>query len=49
MIGVVRVGELQLQVVPKIPQDHFLYIARHSELFPRVDEQETVVELGDSC
>jgi 5-methylcytosine-specific restriction endonuclease McrBC regulatory subunit McrC len=48
MIGVVRVGELQLQVVPKIPQDHFLYIARHSELFPRVDEQPTVVELGDS-
>src|SRR5690349_675960 len=46
MIGVVRVGELQIQIVPKIPQDHFLYIARHSELFPRVDEQATVVELG---
>jgi 5-methylcytosine-specific restriction enzyme subunit McrC len=42
-IGVISVGELQITVLPKIPIDHFLYLANKSRIFPRVEEQITSI------
>lgn len=36
-VGVIRVGEVQIVVHPKIAKDHFLYLAHVSEWLPRID------------
>jgi len=38
VVGVVRLDDLQLQVVPKIPLSHFCHLMRRSEVAPRVDD-----------
>lgn len=38
VVGVVRLGDLQLQVVPKIPLSHFCHLMGRSEVAPRVDK-----------
>lgn len=43
-IGVISVGALQITVQPKIPRDHFVYLALRSKLLPRVDEQITQLD-----
>lgn len=45
-IGTLGVGDLTIQVVPKIPREHFLYLALHSRILPRVDEQIAGVDLS---
>jgi hypothetical protein len=45
-VGVIAVGELQISVQPKIPLNHFLYLATQSQLVPRIDEQVTTIGLG---
>lgn len=42
-VGVVRLGDLQLQVVPKIPLSHFCHLMGRSEVAPRVDDSPTCV------
>lgn len=42
-VGVVRLGDLQLQVVPKIPLSHFCHLMGRSEVAPRVDDSPTRV------
>ncbi|AWH31763.1 hypothetical protein C1930_02175 [Stenotrophomonas sp. SAU14A_NAIMI4_8] len=37
VVGVVRLGDLQLQVAPKIPLTHFCHLMGKSEVAPRVD------------
>lgn len=41
VVGVVRLGDLQLQVVPKIPLNHFCHLLGKSEVAPRVDDSTT--------
>lgn len=43
VVGVVRLGDLQLQVVPKIPLSHFCHLMGRSEVAPRVDDSLTRV------
>ncbi|NMT35296.1 hypothetical protein HGQ62_11670 [Stenotrophomonas maltophilia] len=43
VVGVVRLGDLQLQVVPKIPLSHFCHLMGRSEVAPRVDDSPTCV------
>lgn len=43
VVGVVRLGDLQLQVVPKIPLSHFCHLMGRSEVAPRVDDSPTRV------
>ena len=38
-VGLVSVGDLQLEVRPKIPVDHLLYLFGESGRFPRLDDQ----------
>lgn len=45
-IGVVQLGRLRLRVVPKIPWDHFIYIASRSEFSPRLSSGIATVEPG---
>ncbi|MDA5339067.1 McrC family protein [Stenotrophomonas maltophilia] len=43
VVGVVRLGDLQLQVVPKIPLSHFCHLMGRSEVAPRVGDSPTLV------
>ncbi|WP_171957899.1 5-methylcytosine restriction system specificity protein McrC [Stenotrophomonas maltophilia] len=43
VVGVVRLGDLQLHVVPKIPLSHFCHLMGRSEVAPRVDDSPTRV------
>lgn len=43
VVGVVRLGDLQLQVVPKIPLSHFCHLMGRSEVAPRVNDSPTRV------
>lgn len=43
-VGVISVGALQITVKPKIPRDHFVYLALRSKILPRVDEQITQLD-----
>lgn len=43
VVGVVRLGDLQLQIVPKIPLSHFCHLMGRSEVAPRVDDSPTRV------
>lgn len=36
-VGLIAVGQLQIEVKPKIPIDHFLYLLNMSGRFPRLD------------
>jgi len=46
VIGVVQIGRHRIHVRPKIPWDHFIFIASRSELAPRVSSEITSVESG---
>jgi len=46
VIGLVRVGSKQICVKPKIPMDHFAYIANRSDLAPRLGNTATQVAEG---
>jgi 5-methylcytosine-specific restriction enzyme subunit McrC len=46
VIGMVRVGDKQISVKPKIPMNHFTYIASRSELAPRLSTTSTQVQEG---
>ena len=37
-VGVIRATDLQLVVQPKVPVEHFAYLAMQSEILPRVEE-----------
>jgi 5-methylcytosine-specific restriction enzyme subunit McrC len=45
-IGVIRVGDLQISVQPKIDRKHFLFLAASSQLIPRLDVAETQLAEG---
>jgi 5-methylcytosine-specific restriction enzyme subunit McrC len=45
-VGTLGVGDLTIQVKPKIPREHFLYLALRSGIIPRVDEQIAGVDLS---
>jgi 5-methylcytosine-specific restriction enzyme subunit McrC len=40
-VGLIALDDLTIRVVPKIPLNHFLYLARHSQILPRSDDQLT--------
>jgi 5-methylcytosine-specific restriction enzyme subunit McrC len=46
VIGLVRVGDKQIRVKPKIPMAHFSFIASRSDLAPRVSNSVTQVAEG---
>lgn len=46
-VGVVSVDDLVLHVEPKIPDSHFLYLASWSDYYPRLDEQDALLEGGE--
>lgn len=46
-VGVVSLPDLQLEVRPKIPASHFLYLLSASEYYPRLDEQRASLEAGE--
>jgi 5-methylcytosine-specific restriction enzyme subunit McrC len=46
VVGVVRIGARQIQVLPKIPLTHFFYLASRSELAPRVATHSTMLDDG---
>ncbi|WP_045227295.1 hypothetical protein [Methyloterricola oryzae] len=46
VIGVVQLGHLRIRVVPKIPWEHFIYIASRSEFSPRLSSEAATVEAG---
>jgi 5-methylcytosine-specific restriction enzyme subunit McrC len=46
VIGVVQIGKLRLRIVPKIPWEHFVYIASRSEFSPRLSSDMATVEKG---
>ncbi|MNH81512.1 5-methylcytosine-specific restriction enzyme subunit McrC [compost metagenome] len=46
VIGVVQLGRLRIRVLPKIPWEHFVYIASRSELSPRLSSDIATVEPG---
>lgn len=47
-VGVVRVGDLQLTVKPKIPIHHLLYLFERSGALPRLGEGEAELAEGES-
>lgn len=47
VIGVLRLPTRQIQIAPKIPFPHFLYIASRSELAPRLSNAQVFVDQGD--
>ena len=47
VIGVLRLPSRQVHIAPKIPLPHFLYIARRSELAPRLSNAQVCVDQGD--
>lgn len=46
VIGVVQLGRLRIRVLPKIPWEHFVYIASRSEFSPRLSSETATVEPG---
>lgn len=46
VIGVVKVGAKQIAVKPKIPLDHFTYIASWSDMAPRLSSTATQISQG---
>lgn len=46
VIGVVQLGRIRIRVVPKIPWEHFVYIASRSEFSPRLSSDIVTVEPG---
>ena len=42
-VGVISVDGIELIVSPKIPQDHFLYLASQSGIIPRIEAQHTEI------
>lgn len=46
VIGVVQLGSLRIRVSPKIPWEHFIYIASRSEFSPRLSSKNAAVEPG---
>ena len=46
VIGSVRLGETQLQIRPKIPLSHFLYLMKQSDVAPRMDDAS--IQVGSS-
>ncbi len=46
VVGMVRVGDLQVNVLPKIPSTHFWHIVCHSELAPRISSAPVAVSEG---
>lgn len=47
VVGVVRLGDLQIRVVPKISQRHFNFLVRHSDLAPRLARQQVNLDHGE--
>ena len=46
VVGTVTVGDLQIQVIPKIPQNHFNFLISQSEIAPRLAKERTSIEPG---
>lgn len=46
VIGVVQLGNLKIRSIPKIPWDHFIYIASRSEFSARLSNKVTTVGPG---
>jgi 5-methylcytosine-specific restriction endonuclease McrBC regulatory subunit McrC len=46
VVGVVRLGDLQIRVQPKISEKHFSYLVRRSRLAPRVATASASVDAG---
>lgn len=46
VIGVVKIGTLRIRVVPKIPWEHFVFIASRSEFSSRLSSNIATVEPG---
>ncbi len=42
-VGMISAGDLQISVQPKIPLEHFLYLAGKSDLLPRTEEQPVAI------
>ena len=47
-VGMIRVGQTQLLVEPKIPTSHLLYLLGLSGEFPRLDEQRAATQTSNS-
>ena len=48
-VGVIGVlGRLQIEVQPKIPLSHLIYLMEAAKKLPRMDEQRAEVDFGDS-
>ncbi|MBB3180080.1 McrC family protein [Variovorax sp. Sphag1AA] len=48
MVGVIRLPDAQLEVAPKIPESHFLYLTERATLSPRTDTSEVNIEADAS-
>ncbi len=48
VVGTIRLGARQLQVNPKIPLSHFLYLASRSSIAPRISAAKIKVDAGSS-
>ena len=46
VVGVVQLGSVRIKVIPKIPWEHFLFIASRSEFCPRFSSGGANVEVG---
>jgi 5-methylcytosine-specific restriction enzyme subunit McrC len=46
MIGVIRLADSELYVTPKIPIEHFFYLAQRSTALPRTCDSTVLVEAG---
>lgn len=46
VIGIVRLGDLQITIRPKIDDAHFLHVIRHSDAVPKVADDHAAVESG---
>lgn len=46
VIGVVQLGSIKIRSVPKIPWDHFIYIASRSEFSARLSSEATTLGAG---
>ena len=46
VVGLVRLGGRQIRVLPKIPPQHFLYLAGHSDIAPRMSAASANVSSG---
>ena len=48
VIGVVAVGDWQLQITPKIPLDHALFLLERADVLPRLDPTSAVLDPDES-